>query len=169
MQAPVLADLNVTLAMVDHIGVSNDSNSPSREPVDRHEQIIAFINIQKAKVTPGQEPVDRTDEAADDEAADDEVTDDEAADQTEKTVDLTEDSIEEIFDRVVKYYIEEDREDAGVTPMLFIAAFLKWYGFEGRDAIAKGFKTLTNIDRGLIKQDKKVPYGNLEGQAKYTR
>ena len=164
MQAPVLADLNVTLAMVDHIGVSNDSKSPSGEPIDRHEQIIAFINIQKAKVTPGQEPADKTDEGADDEA-----TDEKAADQTEETVDLTEDSIEEIFHRVIKYYIEEDREDAGVTPMLFIAAFLKWYGFEGRNAIAKGFKTLTNIDRGLIKQDEKVPFGNLERQAKYCR
>ena len=164
MQAPVLADLNVTLAMVDHIGISNDSNSSSGKPIDRHEQIIAFINIQKEKVTAGQEPADKTDEAADDEATDDEV-----AYQTDEAADLTEDSIKEIFDRVIKYYIEEDREDAGVTPMLFIAAFLKWYGFEGRDAIAKGFKTLTNIDRGLIKQDKKVPYGNLESQAKYCR
>ena len=75
----------------------------------------------------------------------------------------------EIFVQVIKYYIEEDRQDGGITPMLFIAAFLKWYGFEGRDAIAKGFKTLTNIDKGLIKQDEKVPYANLGEQAEYCR
>ena len=138
MQAPVLADLNVTLAMVDHIGISNYSNSSSTESIDRQEQIVAFINIQKGKVTTRREAAGKTEEEADDEAED-----------------LTEVSIVEIFDQVMKYYIEEDSEDPGVTPMLFIAAFLKWYGFEGRDAIAKGFKTLTSIDRSLIEQVKR--------------
>ena len=144
MQAPVLADLNVTLAMVDHIGVSNNSNGSRIGSIDRHEQIVAFINIQKKKVAAGQE----------------------SANKTDKMVDRTEESIKEIYDGVFKYYIEEDRKDAGVTPMLFIAAFLKWYGFEGRDAIAKGFRTLTNIDKTLYEQDVKVTYGNLGKQAK---
>ena len=144
MQAPVLADLNVTLAMVDHIRVSKNSNGSTIDSIDRHEQIVAFINIQKKKVAAGQEPADKTDEM----------------------VDQTEDSIEEIFYGVIQYYIEEDRKDAGLTPMLFIAAFLKWYGFEGRDAIAKGFRTLTNIDKTLYEQDKKVTYGNLGKQTK---
>ena len=160
MQAPVLADLNVTLAMVDHLGISNDSDSSSRESIDRHVAMVDHVGISNDSNSSSRESIDRYEKIV---AFIYILAGQEPADKK------TEDSIEEIFERVIPYYIEESREKPGVTPMLFIAALLKWYGFEVRDAIAKGFGTLTDIDSILIEQDKELPHGNLRKQAEDCR
>jgi hypothetical protein len=160
MQAPVLADWELTLALVHHLSVwKNPQDLEVPRPFDEEhhqEQIFAFLYVKHKDW------------------------------KTNKIKDMTTDVIEQHLLPSIQLFQEEhpeyvlDRDgkevspyrgidplggSIGLTPMLFMGVLLKWYGFKAAHAVIQSFEVLIKIDNDLMNADKGIWYGNIKKQA----
>jgi len=155
MQAPVLADLELTLALVHHIFISNDFQEAPQQFDRQNEQIFAFIHVRETDKKTGE------------------------------IKDITNEIIEKRLLPSIRFFSEEHPEyheepssyqgvdgkggSIGITPMLFIGVLLKWYGFRADTVVVGGFESLTGIDKELMMDDKTLLEGNIKTKEKHYR
>jgi hypothetical protein len=167
IQVPVLVDLEVTLALVHHI---------SKRPKGWQENIFAFIFVRAEKTI---EATSEQEESRPKMSCVEKLKnqwrkicrekDGVKKDDDKKFEDETEDTIKDHLKEIIKLYHEEydagsqpKDKSVGITPMLFIAALLKWYGFTAAAKVVNGFESLVKIDKMLVAADKGLRQGNLE-------
>ncbi|KAE9381181.1 hypothetical protein N431DRAFT_457792 [Stipitochalara longipes BDJ] len=153
MQAPVLVDSQLTLALVHHICISNDPEDECKPFDEQHheEKIFALMYVKQK--------------------------DDETGEVTQKR---TTEIIKQHLLRDMRLFQEERPEysdppgtagyrgvdcsggSIGLTPMLFMGVLLKWYGFKAAHIVVRSFEDLLQIDEQLIALEAGIRYGKIE-------
>jgi hypothetical protein len=160
------------LALVYHLRISKTTDD-SKQGLDRQEQTFAFIyikeEIRKKDKTKAGEETERNEGRSGwcgsicrKKTDEDKVIGGESTSVETKTAEKI--LNEYLFD-IIRFY-QEEQPDAGITPMLFISALLKWYGFKAAETVVKGFALLTENDEMLLKQDKDLRIGSIKEKAK---
>lgn len=168
--------------MVHHIHISKQSKDSEPSLDNRQEQIFAFILVKEEADT--RDETNEIEKAHRNETGDGwwrsicrkEKNENLAVEEERAKVEVkTSVIIEEHLYNIIHLYQEEYQADesikhsiadAGITPMLFISAILKWYGFKAAEAVVKGFGSLTKIDDMLLAKDKSLRIGSLEEKAR---
>ena len=139
------------MALVHHLRVSKDPDNKEVTNKSYEEHIFAFVYVREQK---------RENNEAD-----------KTVDVDSRGYQITIDAIKSIFE-IIKVYQEEfpmNGEDvsdgAGLTPMLFVAALFKWYGFKAASIVVSGFKSLVEIENTLKSEDRVFQQGSLPKKA----
>ena len=154
MQAPVLADWELTLALVHHLCISNDpSDAEINAPFDvehQNEQIYAFLYVKHK----------------DWETA--EVIEQHLLPSMQLFQEEHPEYVEdpEYANRSSQYRgVDPAGGSIGLTPMLFMGVLLKWYGFKAAHIVVNSFEELINIDSVLLKGGEIVWYSDIKTKA----